>query len=358
MMQRFTPQPELENFTVDSVSLHRPFTRYNYLRRWRDEREHGRRVAQQVREFHPDFVLSANTPLDAQKFILSASREVGAKFIFWMQDAIGLATKNTLSSSIPLIGNLIGDHYIHLEKSLISASDNVVVISDNFLDYLHEWGIDLERIRVIPNWAPLDEILVLPKDNPWAISQNLTDKFVFLYSGVLGLKHDSRLFLELAQSFSQDPEVCIVVVAEGPFAEKLASESKSNNLTNLITLPYQPAEAFPEMLASGDVLMTILRADASVYSVPSKVYAYMCAARPQLLSISPENPIAKLVLEHKMGMVSAPGDIDTWVKNAHTLYLNQYNNQQMGINARAFAEEHFNIDRVANEFEALMQAGR
>ncbi len=77
-----------------------------------------------------------------------------------------------------------------------------------------------------------------------------------------------------------------------------------------------------------------------------------------MLSISPENPIAKLVLEHKMGMVSAPGDIDTWVKNAHTLYLNQYNNQQMGINARAFAEEHFNIDRVANEFEALMQAGR
>ena len=358
LMQRFSPQHELENFTVEGVSLPRPFTRYNYLRRWRDEREHGRRVAQQVRDFHPDVVLSANTPLDAQKLILAASREVGAKFIFWMQDAIGLATKKALSSSIPVLGYVIGDHYLRLEKSLVKVSDRVIVISDNFLPYLQGWGIDPARIRVIPNWAPLDAIPVLPKENPWARFHNLTVKFVFLYSGVLGLKHDARLFIELAQAFSQHPDVRVVVVAEGPFADALRLESRSRNLENLITLPYQPAAAFPEMLGSADVLMTILQADASIYSVPSKVYAYMCAARPQLLSLAAGNPTAKLVLEHKMGLVSEPGDVDAWLKNAHTLYQNRYNNQQMGINARVYTEEHFNIDRIADKFEALIQRGQ
>ncbi len=357
LIQRFKPQPEFDNFTIKGVSLPGPFKRYNYLRRWRDEREHGRRVAQQVRAFRPDVVLSANTPLDAQKLILTASREIGGKYIYWMQDAIGLATKKALSTRIPLIGNLIGNHYIRLEKTLLRASDNVIVISANFLDYLDGSGIDGLRIQVIPNWAPLDEIPVLPKDNPWARSHNLTDKFVFLFSGVLGLKHDARLFIELAQALNQHSDVRIVVVAGGLFAESLKLEGEVKNLTNLVILPYQPADDYPQMLACADVLMTILRSESSVYSVPSKVYAYMCAARPQLLSLSTINLVAKLVTQQKMGLVSEPDDMHAWLKNAFALYQDRYNNQQMGMNARAYAEEHFDIDFIADEFEALMVRG-
>jgi len=357
LIQRFNLQPELDNFTIEGVSLPKPFTRYNYLRRWRDERVHGRKVAQQVRDFRPDVVLSANTPLDAQKLILNGSREVGAKFIFWMQDAIGLATKNALSYRYPLFGRLIGDHYIRLERELVSASDKVVIISEGFLDSLQGWGIDEARTRVIPNWAPLDEIPIMAKDNRWTQSHDLTDKFVFLFSGVLGLKHDARLFIELAQAFNQYPDVRIVVVAEGPFAESLKSESEVKNLTNLVILPYQPPDDYPQMLACADVLMTILRTESSVYSVPSKVYTHMCASRSQLLSIPAGNPVAKLVTEQKMGLVSEPDDMHTWLENAFALYQNRYNNQQMGMNARAYAEEHFDIDIIVNKFEALMVRG-
>ena len=357
LMQRFLLQPELENFTVEAISLPNPFARYNYMRRWRDESAHGRKVAQKVRDFRPDVVLSANAPLDAQKLILSASREVGSKFIFWMQDAIGLATKNTLSSTIPLIGNLIGDHYLRLERSLVEESDGVIVISTDFLDYLLGLGIDPAHVHVIPNWAPLDEIPELPKDNPWADSHDLKDKFVFLYSGVLGLKHDASLFLDLAKAFKQHSDVRVVVAAEGPFADILRRESQAAMLDNLVILPYQPTEVYSEMLANADVLMTILRSGASLYSLPSKVYAYMCAARPQLLSISAGNPVAKLVDEQKMGLISEPNDVGAWVKNAYALYQNRYNNHQMGKNARSYAEKNFDIDRIADEFEALMQAG-
>lgn len=93
LIQCFKRHPELENFTEEAISLPKPFARYNYMRRWRDESAHGRKVAQKVRDFRPDVVLSANAPLDAQKLILSDSREVGAKFIFWMQETIGWQLK-------------------------------------------------------------------------------------------------------------------------------------------------------------------------------------------------------------------------------------------------------------------------
>ncbi len=355
LMQRFAAPPTLEKFTIEGVKLPTPFSRYNYLQRWRDERAHGRRVAEQVRAFRPDLVLSANTPLDAQALILRASREVGAKFIFWMQDFIGHATRNALATRFPIMGNLIGNRYLRLEKRLARASDGVVVISEYFREALHGWGIDQARVHLISNWAVLDEIPQLPKDNPWARTHELVDKFVFLYSGVLGLKHDVTWFLGLAESLIQHPDVRVVVVAEGPFADTLKSESVVRNLDNLVILPYQPAAAYPEVLASADVLMTILNPEASAYSVPSKVYAYMCAGRPQLLSISAGNPAAKLVATHQMGLVCDPGDSGAWLTNAHALHQNRYNNMNMAKNARAYAEAHFDIDRIADSFESVMQ---
>jgi len=354
LMQRFTPPTGMENLTVEGVTLHRPFARYNYMRRWRDERTHGRLVAARVRDFRPEVVLSANTPLDAQALIQQGSREVGAKFIFWMQDLIGLATRSALRTRFPFLGDLIGAHYLRLEKRLLKASERVVVISKNFLAPLRAWGIEVERIHHLPNWAALEEIPLLPKDNAWARAQGLADQFVFLFSGVLGLKHDATPFLALAQSFAKDPGVRVVVVAEGPFAEQLRSLAAAHHLDNLVILPYQPAAVYPMMLAAADVLMTVLSPAASTYSVPSRVYSYMCAARPLLLSIPQDNPIVNLVKEHRMGLVVEPRDQAGWLDSAHALYQNRYNNHQMGVNARAYAEEHFEITRIGEAFEDIL----
>ncbi len=74
-----------------------------------------------------------------------------------------------------------------------------MVISEDFLPLLRRWGVDEARIAVIENWAPLDELPVLPRDNEWAREHGLADRFVFLYSGTLGFKHDPSLLLELAR---------------------------------------------------------------------------------------------------------------------------------------------------------------
>ena len=51
------------------------------------------------------------------------------------------------------------------------------------------------KVTVIPNWAPLDEIYPLERDNDWAVEQGLDDAQTLLYSGTLGLKHDPALLV-------------------------------------------------------------------------------------------------------------------------------------------------------------------
>ncbi len=121
---------------------------------------------------------------------------------------------------------------------------------------------------------------VRDKANDWSRRHGLHDKFVFLYTGTLGMKHNPELLLGLAEKYRSHENVRIVVISEGIGAEWLAAKQKEKQLANLVLLPYQDFHALPEVLATGDILCAVLEEDAGVFSVPSKVLTYLCAARP------------------------------------------------------------------------------
>ena len=352
-IKRINPRSSSSNLTIDAIHLCRSFEKYSYFQRRSCEMEHGKILAEHIRQFHPDVVISANTPLDAQRFALKASRNVNARFLFWFQDAISIAARKVLSSKIPIAGNFIGQYYGWVEKQLVRQSDLLILISGDFLPLMNQWGVHNGKVKVIPNWAPLKEIPVCSKGNPWAVAHDLADPFVFLYAGILGLKHNPALFIQLSQAFQFDPDVRIVIVAEGAAADWLKVQKQELALKNLVVLPYQPAEVFPQMLGAADVLMSILNPDAGSYSVPSKVLSYMCASRPLLLAVPVENLAARLVLQNDAGLVSSPLDTAQWVRNAKSLYFDRRSNRRRGNNARKYAEEFFDIEQITDKFEAI-----
>ena len=69
----------------------------------------------------------------------------------------------------------------------------------------------------------------------------------------------------------------IIVISEGPGASWLQREKASKKIDNLIIMGYQPYEELSNVLATADVLVSILENEAGEYSVPSKVLAYFCA---------------------------------------------------------------------------------
>ena len=122
------------------------------------------------------------------------------------------------------------------------------------------------------------------------------------------MKHNPDLLLGLALQYRGDPSVLVVVVSEGIGAEWLRKESAARGLDNLLLFPYQPFAMLPDLLASGDVLVSVLEEDAGVFSVPSKVLSYLCAGRALLLAVPAENLAARLVRENHAGLTVAPAD--------------------------------------------------
>ena len=334
------------------VSLGEPLNKYDFVKRWRQERKYGRRIAREASRLKPDLILSANTPLDAQNQLLQTSRRSGVPFIFWLQDLLGIASHRILKKKLHLLGDGIGRYYKSLEESLLRKSDAVVAITEDFLPVLEKAGVHRSKTHVIPNWGPLRSLPVRPKTNAWSNLNDFADTFCYLYAGTLGMKHNPNLLLQLARAIENEPGTAVVVISQGLGATWLKEKKDKYNLNQLYVLPYQDLDELPDVLATGDVLIALLEPEAGGYSVPSKVMTYLCAGRPLLLAVPKMNKAAQIV-SRGCGLVVDPHDADGFLEAARKLEQNTRLRRKLGSCSRTYAESHFDINTICNQFESI-----
>ena len=344
------------NLSIKALYTEEELKKYRFVKRWQQEQEYGNLLVKEIKSFKPDIILSANTPLDAQKIVLKYAQKSKIPFIFWLQDMIGIATKNILLKKFSIIGVLIGQYYFLLEKKLLRESDHIILISEDFQGYLDNWGIPENKTTVIPNWASLEHIAPKHKKNLWSIRYQVEDKFCFIYSGSLGMKHNPDLLFKLALKYQDQKNIKVVVISEGPGADWLHHKKIEYNLENLILLPFQPYEEFPLVMGAADVLVAILEKDAGEFSIPSKVLTYLCSQRPLLLAISLNNMAARIVLENDAGIVVEPDDLDSFLDKSEILINNPHLCKKYANNARAYAESKFDINIIGDQFERIISS--
>ena len=350
--------PQLDDpvtFNIVGLELGEPFAKYAFGRRMIQEIKYSQILLGHIRAFAPDVVVFANTPSEAMSLVYWQLRHENIHFIFWVQDFYSVAVQKILSKRLSVLGRAVGQLYVWMDKYLLNKSDRIVLITKDFEPLLEAWHVDLSKTAVIPNWAPLEDMPVCEKNNDWSVRQQLADKFCFLYSGTLGMKHNPALLVALAKQFSEHPDVRIVVISEGIGADWLKAQKKELQLDNLILLNYQPFADLPHVLGMADVLVAILEPDAGVFSVPSKVLTYLCAKRPLLLAVPQENLAARIVMQNESGLVAAPDDTTGFLEGATTLYGDGLLRERLGENGRSYAETHFNIDLICNQFEEIIR---
>jgi glycosyltransferase involved in cell wall biosynthesis len=328
------------------------FAKYNVRRRLAHELESARALGDSLERFAPDVVVASNVPLVAQARLQRWCRRNGIGYLLWQQDIYSAAARRVVGRHGRVLGSVAAVAVGTLERRLLRRSDAVVVISEDFLPQLRRWRIDEARVEVIENWAPLPELPVLPRENPWRSEQDLGDQPVFLYSGTLGFKHDPSLLLELAR-FARGRDALVVVVSEGPGADWLATHGGDEPALRL--LPYQPYERLPEVHASADVLVALLEPEAGAFSVPSKVLSYLCAERPILLSVPEDNLAARIVERSGGGVVVPPRDKRAFVAAAGELLADGDRRAELGRAARNYAEFAFDLEAISDRFERLLE---
>lgn len=344
-----------QSLAFEQVTLGEPFAKQSLVKRRRQEIWYAKKLVSLAEVFLAEVVIGCNNPLDAQKVLVDHCNRFKIPFVFWLQDIYSVAMKGILSKRVPAVGSLLGDYYQMLERRMLKRSDWIVPISDDFVDTIKDWGIDRSKIEIVPNWAPLDEIPMKNQSNPWSRKFGLDGKKVALYSGTLGFKHNPRLLLECAEQLRNRGDFHVVVVSEGPGADYLDAGKVARRLRNLLVLPFQPMDEYPDVLGAASVLVSVLEASAGVYSVPSKVLSYLCSGRPLVLSVPSDNLAARIVRQSGAGLVVDPDNSFGFVDAVLHLLTDDVSAAKAGRAARAYAEAQFDIVRIAARFESVLQ---
>jgi len=334
---------------VRTVGLSQRFRKYSPWRRLVTQRRYARDVEAILEQEKPDAVLSGDTPVDVQARLLRFCRRRGIGFAHWVQDDYSAALEFLLRRRIGVAAGLAVSPFRWLDGWVARNSDAVVSISPGFVPRLRHLGARSESLSVIENWAPLEEVPLMPQRNAWSESLGLDGKPVFLYAGSMGLKHRPDRIYSLAKALAGEARV--VVVSEGVGRQYLASQPALGNLT---LVDFQPYERLPEILATADVLVATLEEDAGAFAVPSKVLTYLCAGRPVLLTAPIENLAAETVRRSGGGIVVGPDDSNGWIDAARKLADDAELRNRLGARARQYAEATFDIEKIADRFEAVL----
>jgi glycosyltransferase involved in cell wall biosynthesis len=328
--------------------------KYALVRRVIEERDYGNKLARAITEAKPDLFVTCTTPNDVLD-MLRAQLPRDLRIIWWLQDIYSVGIKSVLGRRLPLVGALAGAVYRSKEKRFATRAGHIVSITPGFVPFLEGLGVPPEKISVIENWAPADEITPLPRENAWKQEQGLSGKKVVLYSGTLGLKHNPALLLHAAAHYQEQrrDDVMVVVTTQGLGADFLKREAKQRSIHNLKILPWQPYERLPEVLSSADILTATIEPDAGLFSVPSKILSCFCVGRPVVAAIPAGNLAAQTIEKAKAGLLVEPGDMNGFITQLDRLLTNPALAEDLGRNGRAYAEKTFDIKIIAQQFLAL-----
>lgn len=332
------------------------YRKYRFLTKPLQDRSYGRRMASILSAERWDFVVSSNTPLDAQAIMLREAQRHGASFVYWLQDLISAGIKAALQAK-GMGGRFaaaVAAVYRRKELNLLKNSDRLIMASPMFRDEVSRLEISTSRAFEIENWNPLGDVPMRECGNRWAKKHGLAGQRVVLYAGTLGLKHNPVAIVDLAERFRAEADVKFVVVGEGPGRIVIEEESRKRSLENVSVLGFQPYEDLPDVLGAASVLLALNDGAAASFCYPSKVLTYFCAARP-VLGLMPKSAYAaELIGRAKAGLTAAMAEPELAEASLRRLLTDRDLAREMGESGRRYAEERFEISRVGQQFDAVL----
>ena len=161
-----------ETLRFEPIGVGQVVDKMSFRKRLIQELRFGWELVGQARRIRPDVMMLANTPIPSLVMVAAALKLLGIPWVLWQQDMQAVAIESfagdKLSRSFLLVARVIGLG----EKWCARRAAAIVVITEGFLGVHRRWKTDA-KTHVIPNWAPLDEIVPTERDNAWAKEHDL-----------------------------------------------------------------------------------------------------------------------------------------------------------------------------------------
>lgn len=242
-----------------------------------------------------------------------------------------------------------------LNQSYKKAS-KIIVLSEPMKEtVLKSFPSTFNKLEVISSWADHEHIKEIKKEDNWFIKKNnLSNKFVVLYSGNQGRCHDLSTIIKSANNLKMYSSIIFLFIGDGEQNNKIKSLVKLFKLDNCIFLPYQKYEDLSFSLGAADIAVVSITKEASSLVAPSKLYGHLAAGTP-IAGICPNySYLYKLIKKNKIGEAFENGDFNNLSKWILSLYENKELKNDYTKISRNFLMKHANKNDILDTYFSIL----
>lgn len=270
--------------------------------------------------------------------------------IFWVLDlwpetlqAVGVIKKKSIVNRI--IKRLV--------KYIYKNCDVILGQSPEFVTKIKRDTPANVSVEYFPNWVESDFTNNHLPEDKFFLDKNSVFKIIF--AGNIGEAQDFGTILSGIAMIGHEVPVQLHVYGDGRKKDWVGKKVIEMNLSNRVFLHGRvPQSEISKILYSADSLLVSLRKDPILdITIPGKLQTYLSIGKPILGIASGE--CSRVILESNSGLVSPPGDKNSFHKNIINLYkANQNLRNEMGKNGSQYANLYFNKDKIIDNLEHII----
>lgn len=247
------------------------------------------------------------------------------------------------------------DLFFKMEKLVYRLADVVTVHSHGNALYVKSKEPRVKMVEVAPNWIDLERLRPAKRENAFREEHKLGNKFVVSYAGTMGWCQDMGTIIEAASLLREKEDILFLLVGEGVEKEQLLKNALALKLTNVVFLPMQPWDKYPQVLQASDLCLVNLKDKLKTPVVPSKILGIMATARPILASMPLNRDAPRIIQEAGCGMVIEPGNPKKLAESILKFYQSRTLLEEMGRKGREYAEKHFSREAGVKRYEEIFK---
>jgi glycosyltransferase involved in cell wall biosynthesis len=214
-----------------------------------------------------------------------------------------------------------------LERLAFEATTRIIAVSDDLRDQLIAGGVDADKIQVVPNGVDVERFR---PDGP-VLPVELAGRLVVGFVGSLKPWHGIDVLAEAFARLASDPALHLLVVGDGPMAQRM--EDLQRSLPGRVTLTGSVSPSLvPAYVRAMDVAVAPYPAVERFYFSPIKVLEYMASGTAVVASRIGQ--LRQLVRHRETGLLVEPGSVSDLVDAVRLLVRDGRLRRRLGRSAR------------------------
>jgi len=243
-----------------------------------------------------------------------------------------------------------------MEKMLYRRADAIVTVGEGYRQRLIEKGVPPGKISVVANGVTMKPGAIGPSASSELRARWCPDaSFVCIYAGTIGMACGLDVVLRAADLLRRRgrENIHFLLVGDGAHREELESRSRAMSLRGVIFTGLQKRSDVAAFLNMADACLVHLRkTDLFTTVFPSKLLDAAALKRPVILGV--EGHAAQMVREADCGICIEPENAEQLADAVLKLAADPELCRRFGENGAAYANGHFNADRLAAEYMELL----